>query len=66
MLRTMSSAPEGLHRDASLKEVDIDSLDLVELTQMVNEECGVTLPQINFSGVDTVGDVVDLLASSAQ
>jgi acyl carrier protein len=50
-----------LARDATLEEVDVDSLDLVELTQVVEDEYDIDLENADFKKVTTVGDVIDLV-----
>ena len=60
-LRTMAADPDRLAPEATLAEVEIDSLDLVELVQLVEEAYGVELPQKALDGVLTVGDVIDRL-----
>lgn len=50
---------EELQRDATLEEVDLDSLDVVELSQVVEERYAVGLKPEVFTGSKTVGDLVD-------
>ena len=52
---------EQLSREASLEDLDIDSLDLVELAQIVEDEFGVELRGDDVKDVKTVGDVIDLV-----
>ena len=54
---------ESLSRDATLESVDVDSLDLVELTQVVEERYDIDLESADFKKIKTVGDVVDLVAA---
>lgn len=61
----------GIDRDqitleAPLEELDINSLDVVELGQIVREEFGVQLAPDDVTELKTVGDVVDLVASRAE
>jgi acyl carrier protein len=53
--------PEAVNRDATLEDIDIDSLDLVELTQVVEETYDIDLEGSDFKNIKTVGDVVDLI-----
>lgn len=53
--------PESINRDATLEDIDIDSLDLVELTQVVEETYDIDLEGSDFKNIKTVGDVVDLI-----
>ena len=48
-------------RGATLESLDIDSLDLAELSQIVEEEFGVSLKGSDVSEIKTVGDAVDLI-----
>jgi len=50
-------------RDATLEDLDIDSLDLVEIAQLVQETWGVELDPQEFAGVTTVGDALDVIAA---
>ena len=51
---------------ASFEELDIDSLDLVELAQIVEDEYGVVLKGEDMKELKTVGDAVDLIAARAE
>jgi acyl carrier protein len=50
---------------ATFEELDIDSLDLVELAQIVEDEYGVVLKGEDMKELKTVGDAVDLIANRA-
>ncbi len=60
-LASFGAEPEALTRDATLDSVDVDSLDLVELTQVVEEKYSIDLEGADFKKIKTVGDVVDLV-----
>jgi acyl carrier protein len=51
--------------DASFEELDIDSLDLVELAQIVEDEYGVVLKGEDMKELKTVGDAVELISQRA-
>jgi acyl carrier protein len=53
-------------RDATLEDIDVDSLDLVELTQVVEEKYEIDLESADFKKIKTVGDVVDLVVERVQ
>jgi len=53
-------------REATFDDLDIDSLDLVELAQIVEDEFGVELDGDSVKDVRTVGDVIDLVVAKAQ
>jgi acyl carrier protein len=54
-----------LSREATLESLDVDSLDLVELAQIVEDEFGVELRGDDVKDVRTVGEVIDLVVSKA-
>jgi acyl carrier protein len=55
-----------INRSSTFEELDIDSLDLVELAQIVEDEYGVVLKGEDMKGLQTVGDAIDLIASRAS
>jgi acyl carrier protein len=55
--------PDQIAPDAEFEALDIDSLDLVELAQIVEDEYGVQLKGEDMEGVTTVGQAVDLVMS---
>jgi acyl carrier protein len=57
---------DQITRESTFQELDIDSLDLVELAQVVEDEYGVVLKGEDMKDLRTVGDAVDLIASRAQ
>ena len=48
-------------RDASLEALDVDSLDLVEMAQIIEDECQVNLQGEDVKDVRTVGELIDLV-----
>src|SRR5580700_6946795 len=50
-------------RGATFEELDIDSLDLVELAQIVEDEYGVVLKGDDMKDLRSVGDAIDLIVS---
>jgi acyl carrier protein len=54
--------PDKISRDAEFEELDIDSLDLVELAQISEDEWGVQIKGEDMEGIKTVGQAVDLVA----
>ncbi len=53
-------------REATFESLDVDSLDLVELAQIVEDEFGVELDGDAVKDVKTVGDVIDLVVTRAE
>ena len=56
---------DDLSREATLESLDVDSLDLVELAQIVEEEFGVELRGDDVKDVKTVGEVIDLVVAKS-
>lgn len=53
--------PEDIKPDATLEDLDIDSLDLVELAQIIEERYEVRLERDDFKDVNTVGGAIDAI-----
>jgi acyl carrier protein len=53
-------------RDASFESLDIDSLDLVEMNQVVDEEFGVQIKGEDAQKLKTVGDAIDFIVARAE
>jgi acyl carrier protein len=62
-LEEFGAEPDQINPDAEFEALDVDSLDLVELAQIVEEEYGVQLKGEDMEGVKTVGQAVDLVTS---
>jgi acyl carrier protein len=52
---------ENLTPTARFEDLDVDSLDLVELAQIVEDEYGVEIADSDLDKIKTVSDVVDLI-----
>ncbi len=61
-LQTFGADPEQISREATLEDLDIDSLDLAELSQIVHDRFGVELKGADVAEVRTVDDAVRLIA----
>ena len=55
----------AITRDATFEHLDVDSLDLAELSQIVDEQFGVTLKGDDVAQIETVGQAVDLIVTRA-
>ena len=53
---------ENLSPSARFADLDVDSLDLVELAQIVEDEYGIEVRDSDLDKVETVGDVVELIS----
>jgi acyl carrier protein len=62
-LEEFGAAPDQINPDAEFEAMDVDSLDLVELAQIVEDEYGVQLKGEDMEGVKTVRQAVDLVMS---
>lgn len=57
-------APEDeIRADATWDELDVDSLDLVELAQIVEDEYGVELRETDMAQMKTVGDAIEMISA---
>jgi acyl carrier protein len=61
-LQTFGADPDLITREATFEALDIDSLDLAELSQIVHESYGVELKGSDVAEVKTVDDAVKLIA----
>jgi acyl carrier protein len=64
-LEEFGAEPDDLNRDAEFEALDVDSLDLVELAQIVEDDYGVQLKGEEMENLKTVGQAVDLVAEKA-
>jgi len=62
-LAELGAEREQISRDATFEAIDVDSLDLVELAQIVEDEFGVELGADDVKDLKTVGDAVDLIVA---
>ena len=56
---------DQVHRGAGWEELDVDSLDLVELAQIVEDDYGVELKGDDMKNLKTVGDAIELVVARA-
>ncbi len=64
-LAEIGPSRDQLNREATFEELDVDSLDLAEVSQVVEEEFGVTLKGDDVEKLKTVGDALDLILQRA-
>jgi acyl carrier protein len=64
-LEEFGAEPDQINRDAEFEQLDVDSLDLVELAQIVEDDYGVQLKGEDMENLKTVGDAVDLVVAKA-
>ena len=56
---------DEVSREATFEDLEVDSLDLVELAQIIEEKFGVELEGDDVKDLKTVGEVVDLVVARA-
>jgi acyl carrier protein len=54
---------ENLSPQARFEDLDVDSLDLVELAQIVEDEYGVEIADSDLDKIETVSDVTELITA---
>ena len=60
-LKTFGANPDEINRDATWEDIDVDSLDLAELAQVVEDEHGVKMEGEDMKEIKTVGDAIDFI-----
>jgi acyl carrier protein len=60
-LKTFGAKEEDITRDATWEAIDVDSLDLAELAQVVEDEHGVKMEGDDMKQIKTVGDAIDFI-----
>ena len=65
-LAELGADRDSISREATLEALDVDSLDLVELAQIVEDEFGVELGADDVKDLKTVGDAVDLIVAKVR
>jgi acyl carrier protein len=58
--------PDAVTPEAGWGALDVDSLDLVELAQVVEEEFGVEITSQDMQNLPTVGSVIELVVARAS
>jgi acyl carrier protein len=64
-LETFGAEPASISREATFAEIDVDTLDLAELSQIVEDEYGVTFKSSDVEQLKTVGDAIDFIVARA-
>ena len=62
-LETCGAERSILSREATFEQLDVDSLDLAELAQIVEDRFGVAIKSSDVASLKSVGDVCDLIAA---
>jgi len=61
-LEEFGAESDKIDRDAEFESLDVDSLDLVELAQIAEDEYGVQIKGEDMENIKTVGQAIDLIA----
>lgn len=62
-LKTFGAKEDEITRDATWSAIDVDSLDLAELAQVVEDEHGVKMEEEAMKKIETVGDAIDYITA---
>jgi acyl carrier protein len=62
-LQAFGAEPEQITPEATFEALDVDSLDLAELSQIIHEQFGVELKGSDVAEIKTVRDAVELIAA---
>ena len=60
-LKTFGADADAISREATWEDIDIDSLDLAELAQVVEDEHDVVMDGDDMKQIKTVGDAIDYI-----
>jgi len=52
---------DAIRRDATFKEIGLDSLDVVSFVMALEDRLNVEIPERELEGVERLGDALDLL-----
>lgn len=63
LVASFGVSEEEVREAATLTDLDVDSLAMVEFCMMAEKEWGVTIGEDELSGENTVADLVSLLSS---
>ena len=65
-LEPMVNDTSAISREATFEALDVDSLDLVELSQVIEDEFGILLEGEDVKDLKTVGEAIDLVVARAS
>ena len=64
-LRRFGVEAADITREATFAQLDVDSLDLAEIGQLIDETYGVQMTSEDLKAIRTIGDAIDLVVSRA-
>jgi acyl carrier protein len=50
--------PDDVTNDSTLEDLDMDSLDVVEIMQAIEDDLGIRVPDEDLEDLSTIGDAV--------
>ena len=50
--------PDDVKNDSTLEDLDMDSLDVVEIMQAIEDDLGIRVPDEDLEDLSTIGDAV--------
>ena len=56
--------PEQVTNQSTLEDLDMDSLDVVEIMQAIEDELGIRVPDEDLEELSTIGDAVDAVVKN--
>jgi acyl carrier protein len=62
-LKSFGVDADEITHDATWESMDVDSLDLAELAQIVEDEHGVKMEGEDMKKINTVGDAIDFITA---
>lgn len=62
-LAEVGAERDEIKRESTLEDLEVDSLDLVELAQIIDDEFGIDLDGEDVKDLRTVGEVIDLVVA---
>jgi len=62
-LESFGAKADAITRDATWEQIDVDSLDLAELAQVVEDQHGVKMDDGDMKEIKTVGAAIDYIAA---
>ena len=65
-LAEVGAERDQLSREATFDSLDVDSLDLVEVSQIIEDEFDVELEGDDVKDLKTVGEVIDLVVARSS
>jgi len=61
-LEVVGELPVDITEDSGIEDLGIDSLSLIEISMILEDDLGITLRSKEFEGVETVGDALAVFA----